>query len=85
MKKLILSIGLVAALAAPAMAQSTYDDSAASIADGNNSGVSQSVDPQEPAMGVDNTTTNSILRNDPVNNPSIQRGDQGEYFGANGR
>lgn len=89
MNKLILSLSLVAALAAPAMAQSSYDDAAANVAAGGNSGVatpggSNDFTTESASPGVDTTTTNSIVRNDPVNHPMPQRGDQGEYFGANG-
>ena len=99
MNKFILSLGLIAALAAPAMAQSSYDDSASNVAAGGNSGVAtpggpndftkNAVDPSMAGVGVDTTTTNAIndgtvIRNDPVNHPMPQRGDQGQYFGANG-
>ena len=83
MTKLILSLGFLAALAGSAAAQSTYDASASNIAAGANSGVTQPAPSDQPmAAGVDMTTTGSIMQSDGFDK---QRGEQGSFFGANGR
>lgn len=61
MKTLLLSLGLIAALSVPAMAQSSYDDSAANVAAGGNSGIAASGTANDfTDQGVDATATGSI-------------------------
>lgn len=97
MKTLLLSLGLVAVLASPVAAQSGYDESAANIAAGGNSGVAAPGSSNDFVDGsVDETTTGSIavVPRDRAINPSLCEHGAGidpasdpqcEFYGANSR
>lgn len=62
MRKQLMTLAVLAAFAAPAFAQSGYDDPAANIAAGANSGVVEPGTSNDPTdnSGIDATTTGSI-------------------------
>ncbi len=80
MNKLLLSLGLLAALAAPAAAGRLDDDADPTVREDRQPQTAQQPD-------VDYTTTRSIQPTAPSSQDrqsDNQRGDQGAYFGANG-